>query len=227
VSKFYTDPDETSVNSDSLDVNWKCFEYIKTKTGLKKKLMLVQKISKPGEIISYFLKLLDKFPSHTQLKSLVKHLPLKHCITVHDFPENFKCKEQTEIQSDYFQKQEVSIHVTLIYRHAMLNADGVQSTTDDPHVITEHFHVISNDEKHDHHFTHYVQNQIAEYLRSISCDIDVMHAFCDGCASQYKIRHCLGDLSNSFREFGYRKIVRNFFETAHAKGPQEAAGGFF
>jgi hypothetical protein len=41
--------------------------------------------------------------------------------------KNFKCKEQTEIQSDYFQKQEVSIHVTLIYRHAMLNADGVQS----------------------------------------------------------------------------------------------------
>ena len=97
--------------------------------------MLVQKISKPGEMISYFLKLLDKFPSHmfrakwqnTQLKSLVKNLPLKHCITVHDFSENFKCKEQTEIQSDYFQKQEVSIHVTLIYRHAMLNADGVQS----------------------------------------------------------------------------------------------------
>jgi hypothetical protein len=45
---------------------------------------------------------------------------------------------------------------------------------DDPHVITEHFHVISNDENHDHHFTHYVQNQIAEYLRSISCDVDVM-----------------------------------------------------
>jgi hypothetical protein len=102
----------------------------------------------------------------------------------------------------------------------MLNADGVQSTTDYPHVITEHFHVISNDEKHDHHFTHYVQNQIAEYLRSISCDVDVMHEFCDRCASQYKIRHCLGDLSNSFREFGYRKIVRNFFETAHAKGPR-------
>ena len=56
----------------------------------------------------------------------------------------------------------------------MLNADGVQNTTNDPHVITEHFRVISNDEKHDHHFTHYVQNQIAEYLRSISCDVDVM-----------------------------------------------------
>ena len=42
----------------------------------------------------------------------------------------------------------------------------------------------------------------------------------------YKSRHCLGDLSNSFREFGYRKIVRNVFETAHAKGSQDAAGGF-
>ena len=54
-----------------------------------------------------------------------------------------------------------------------------------------------------------------------------MHEFCDGCASQYKSRHCLGDLSNSFRGFGYRKIVRIILEKAHAKGPQDAAGGFF
>jgi hypothetical protein len=81
--------------------------------GLKKKLMLVQKISKPGEMISYFLKLLDKFPSHmfrvkwqnTQLKSLVRNLPLKHCTTVHDFSEIFKCKEQMEIQSDYWESE--------------------------------------------------------------------------------------------------------------------------
>ena len=47
-------------------------------------------------------------------------------------------KEQTEIQSDHFQKREVSIHVTLIYRHAVLNVDGVHSANDDPHIVTEH-----------------------------------------------------------------------------------------
>ena len=40
VSKFSTDPFETSISSYSPDVNQKCFEYldIKTKSGLKKKI---------------------------------------------------------------------------------------------------------------------------------------------------------------------------------------------
>lgn len=53
-----------------------------------------------------------------------------------------------------------------------------------------------------------------------------MHEFCDGCAAQYKSRHCFGDLSDSLSEFCYQKLIRNFFETSHAKGPQDAAGGF-
>ena len=50
-----------------------------------------------------------------------------------------------------------------------------------------------------------------------------MHEFIDGCAAQYKSRHYLGDLSFSLADFGYL-IQRNFFETSHAKGEQDAAG---
>lgn len=52
-----------------------------------------------------------------------------------------------------------------------------------------------------------------------------MHEFCDGCSCQYKIRHCLGHLPHSLNDLGYKKMIRNFFETSHAKGPQDAAGG--
>ena len=51
-----------------------------------------------------------------------------------------------------------------------------------------------------------------------------MHEFTDGCASQYKSRHCFGDLSFGKVDFGY-EIIRNYFETSHAKGVQYAAGG--
>ena len=51
-----------------------------------------------------------------------------------------------------------------------------------------------------------------------------MHEFTDGCSSQYKSRHCLGDLSFANTEYGYKVFHRNFFETSHAKGPQDAAG---
>ncbi|XP_062598646.1 uncharacterized protein LOC134260080 [Saccostrea cucullata] len=50
-----------------------------------------------------------------------------------------------------------------------------------------------------------------------------MHEFTDGCAAQYKSRHCFGDISNSCQDFGFKHFTRNFFETAHAKGPHDFA----
>ena len=34
----------------------------------------------------------------------------------------------------------------------------------------------------------------------------------------------MGDVSYSCSDFGYAKILRNYFETSHARGPQDAAG---
>lgn len=50
-----------------------------------------------------------------------------------------------------------------------------------------------------------------------------MHEWTDGCAAQYKSCHCMGDLSFSVLDFGFR-TVRNYFETSHAKGSQDGAG---
>ena len=50
-----------------------------------------------------------------------------------------------------------------------------------------------------------------------------MHEFTDGCAAQYKSRHCIGELSCCVADFGF-PIRRNYFETSHAKGEQDAAG---
>lgn len=51
----------------------------------------------------------------------------------------------------------------------------------------------------------------------------MMHEFIDGCAAQYKSRHCIGDLSCSLTDFG-SPIQRNYFETSHFEGEQDAAG---
>ena len=50
-----------------------------------------------------------------------------------------------------------------------------------------------------------------------------MHEWTDGCSAQYKSRHCMGDVSYSVADFGYPTIW-NYFETSHAKGPQDGAG---
>ncbi|CAG2208455.1 unnamed protein product [Mytilus edulis] len=77
---------------------------------------LVKKESQVGELFSYFRKLIETFPVHQhratwqneQFQNLVRNLPEKQCVCVHDFSENYRCSELTEIQSAYFQKTEVS-----------------------------------------------------------------------------------------------------------------------
>ena len=118
--------------------NGKRFEYIdiKTKHGTKKKLMLVDKTTKAFDMIKYFIKIVQSFVGHNlrskwqtdQLKYLIENLPTNECFVVHDFPQNCRCIDRVEIQSNYVQRTEVSIHVSLIYRHAILEVDGVSST---------------------------------------------------------------------------------------------------
>lgn len=106
-----------------------------------------------------------------------------------------------------------------------MEVDGFESTIEEPRIVTEQFFVISDDDKHDQYFTYQVQKLIADYFSSISYNVHTMHEFCDGCSCQYKSRHCFGNLKQSLSDLGYSRLVRNFFETSHAKGPQDAAGG--
>jgi hypothetical protein len=86
-----------------------------------------------------------------------------HCVVIHDYSENYDWKEKFELKQTYFQRTEVSIHVSVIYRHAILEVDGVESLPDIPFIVTEHFFVISPDDKHDQFFTEKVQNLIRDY----------------------------------------------------------------
>ena len=107
-------------------ITWERYEYIEiqSKNGTKKKLTLVKKKTPMPEMFDYFLKLLHDFPPHQfratwqneQLNPLKTELPEKNCLVIHDFSENYKCIYS---QSSYFSKpEEVSIHVSVIYRHA-------------------------------------------------------------------------------------------------------------
>lgn len=63
-------------------------------------------------------------------------LPLNHCVCVHDFSENNRCTEVKQLQTSYFQKTEVLIHVTILQSYALLDIDGVESS-ENPEIVTE------------------------------------------------------------------------------------------
>jgi len=95
---------------------------------------------------------------------------------------------------------------------------------EEPIVIKEHIFVISDDPGQDYDSVHHAQMLIGKYLKGdLKIHVTKLHEFTDGCATQYKSRHCIGDLSCSLADLGFT-IQRNFLETSHAKGEQDAAG---
>ncbi|CAC5406462.1 unnamed protein product [Mytilus coruscus] len=162
--------EELDNSESSPDVKLERYEYvnINTKGSSCRKLMLINKTTKSGEIFNYFKDILKTFPSHQfranwqnkQFQILEENLPQQHCIFVHDFSENYRCFDQTEIQSSYFARLEISIHVTLIYRHAILQIGGEESNDKNPYIVTEQLFVFSPDDSHDMYFTHDVRKLV-------------------------------------------------------------------
>ena len=119
----------------------------------RRKIALVHKETPVIEMFQYFSELLNDYPYHAftakwqkkQFDNLLTNLLLNHIICVHDFSENYTCRSQDEIQSQYFDPNKVSIHVTILYRHADLLQDGKQSTADEPCIIKEHVFALSDD----------------------------------------------------------------------------------
>lgn len=142
---------------------------------------------------------------------------------MHDYSENYCCRYQEEIQSLYFSQAQVSIHVTILHRHALNHIDGFENTEEKRELITEHLFVISPDIKHDNDSVHECRSYISDYLKEIDHPVKLMHEWTDGCSAQYKSCHCMGDVSCSKSDFGF-VTLRNYFETSHAKGPQDGAG---
>ena len=216
-------------------VKWKKYEYVsyQDKNGEeRRKIALVTKETPVNDMFQYFLELLKEYTYHSfmakwqkdQFDSLVANLPLNDVICVHDFSENYICRSQDEIQSQYFDPNKVSIHVSILYHHADPQLDGKESTEVNPCIIKEHIFALSDDTTQDYHFVHHVQSLIVHYLRNqLHLTVNKIHEFTDGCAGQYKSKHTFGDLSCCLADFGCQ-IDRHFFETSHAKGEQDAAG---
>ena len=96
-------------------------------------------------MFDYLIKPLETFPGHQarvnwqnqQYKNLIHSLPFGHTVCLHDYSENYRCSDRTEIQSSYFQKTEISIHVTILHRHAILELDDEDSTPESPVIVSE------------------------------------------------------------------------------------------
>ena len=195
IDKLVLLPEEISVEG---TVTWSRYEYVSTGKLLangqeKKKIALVQKETPPSELFGYFKELLVEYPSHSfmakwqgeQLDSLLENLPLRHVVCIHNYSGGYACRQQDEIQSEYFDIAKVSLHVTILHCHAVEAVDGVDSTKENPHLVKEHVFVISDDPVQNQDSVHKCQELISKYLQEdLGYKVERMHEFTDGCAVQ-------------------------------------------
>ena len=180
ISKLELPREEVSEDSTE-EVSWKRYQYVPTGKYLsngqeKKKIALVPMKTQPRELFQYFQGLLKEYPYHSfmaksqrdQIDNLIEQLPLNEVVCVHDYSEGYSCRQQDELQSEYFDVAKVSLHITILYRHAVESIDSETSPEDEPQIIKEHLFVISDDDVQDYDPVHKAQELIIGY-RKISC----------------------------------------------------------
>ncbi len=217
-------------------VKWCKYEYRTRSTSKgkdKKRLTLVEKETSPAEFLTHFRKCVEAYTlhdytarnQHKQFRSLMESLPLEDAIVINDYSQNYTCRYKNEIQGVYFDPEQAEIHVSIIHRHARRDVDGDESSEAKPIIITEQlFVILPGDTEINSNSVHVVREHLAKYFEAIDYELKTLHEWNDGCASQYKSRHCLLDVSYTEEDFGF-SVIRNYYATSHAKGPQDAAGG--
>ena len=99
-------------------VHWSCYDYVPTGKFLvnrqeEKKIAFIRKETSPHRLFKNF-----KQPTRQ---------PSTHAC-VHEYSKGYVCRQQDETQTEYFYVISVSLHVTILHRHATEATDGVTST---------------------------------------------------------------------------------------------------
>lgn len=95
--------------------------------GQEKKIAIVAQKTLPGELFKYFQDLLKRYPYHSfiakwqreQMDNLVERLPLNDGVCIHDYSKGYSCRQQNELQSEYFDVAKVSLYITILYRQTV------------------------------------------------------------------------------------------------------------
>ena len=158
---------------------------------------------------------LTKFKKHAYLnkvqkqhfKYLRENLSETSAVIQVDFAKNFQIRNQNEIQSAYFNSQQVSIFTAVVW---ILNK-------------VESFAVITEEVSHDKYVVFLCFSTIFNYLKLSYPQLASIDIFSDGASSQFKQRYSISALAIYAKKYDY--FMRwHFFATSHGKGAVDGVG---
>ena len=228
--------DLTQSGLSDITVTWKRYEYItntasSSSTVSSKRIDLVDDEIPCSEFMEKFQNQIYKYIKHShrsrwqasRFKQSREVFEPGTILSVVDFAENYTFAPQKEIQSEYYHSDQVSIFVHVLYRHAQMDIDGIDSTHDLRHVIKEYHFYVSDDREHDTLFVQHCFGLMYESFRKKGVSFTEHWIWSDGCAGQFKSARSFYWLSHIHKEIGVRHTW-SFFETGHGKGEHDGAG---
>lgn len=148
------------------------------------------------------------------LTSTKNNLDYKECVVCLDFSENYTCRVQNSVQSEYWNTTQATIHPYVIYH----KKNGVVAHTN--------FVIISEELEHDSSAVNLFNSKLISFMKNRfgQQNIKKIHYFSDGAGSQYKNKYNFVNLLHHKKDF---KIDAewNFFASAHGKGACDGIGG--
>ena len=126
-----------------------------------------------------------------------------------DYAENFTLRQQSEIQSAYFQCKQISIFTCVMW---LPNAE-VQSLA-----------IVSDYDSHNKYSVYACLSAVFKFLVESFPIINHVHIFSDGASSQFKQTFTLTSMSLHAIKFGFVTFDWNFFATSHGKGAVDGIG---
>ena len=132
-----------------------------------------------------------------------------------DFSENYGCLFQSEVQSGFFDRNQVTIHPMMVY-YKVKEEDGAREA------LVKHAIIgISKDNKHDADAVLEFEKRAIDIVeRDSGMQVKEIHQWTDGCAAQYKGKKSFADISLRNQP----SVCRNFFETSHGKNVCDGLG---
>ena len=147
----------------------------------------------------------------SQLEKCKESMTQNDAVIIMDFAENYTCRFQNEVQSAFWDSNQITIHPMMTY-YMVKDADSLK--------LRKHSVIgVSNDLKHDAHAVLKFREILLKKLEDEIQNLTMINEWTDGCACQYKGKIAFADISND-----KHKIQRKFFETSHGKNVCDGLG---
>lgn len=148
------------------------------------------------------------------LRHMKENLPLNECIVLCDFAENYCFVLQDAAQGFHWNNAQATIHPFVIY---YCNEESKLQ-----HLSLV---IISDCMAHDTVAVHLFQRLMIDFLKQkLPNEVEKIHYFSDGAASQYKNKSNFLNLCHHSADFSV-KAEWNFFASSHGKNACDGVGG--